>query len=181
MAFSAPPVSKSAVRRAGQAIAIGNSTEGDLKLVDQWRSSHGYVINTFQAWFKGHFAKQVFGIEFAQRLKRRNTVMGKLLRNDKAGKPLISDVASMHDFAGCRMIFENLNDLITFRNYMQSTSVTRSVDHELRHAQELDKYNYIERPKLSGYRGIHDVYRHFPRGSKRRELKKPWDGLLVEV
>jgi putative GTP pyrophosphokinase len=181
MAFSAPPNSKSAVRRSGNAIALGRGADGDFQLVDQWRSSHGYVINTFQAWLKGHFAKQTFNIEFAQRLKRRNTVMGKLLRRDVAGKPLISDVASMHDFAGCRMIFDNLDDLITFRNYMHSTSVTRSVDHEVRHALDLDKYNYIERPKSSGYRGIHDVYRHFPRGSKRREQKKPWDGLLVEI
>ncbi|QDK34761.1 hypothetical protein DM450_0090 [Sphingomonas sp. IC081] len=35
--------------------------------------------------------------------------------------------------------------------------------------------------KGTGYRGIHDVYKHFPRGSVRSQEKKPWDGLLVEV
>ena len=55
----------------------------------------------------------------------------------------------------------------------------KNVDHELRH--EDSKYDYIKVPKASGYRGIHDVYRHFPRGTKRLEDKKPWDGLLVEI
>jgi len=169
------------VKRAGRAISEETAKDSDYLLVDQWRSSHGYVINTFQAWLKGHFSKQGFEIEFAQRLKRRNTVIGKLRRVDPTGRPLISDVSSMHDFAGCRMIFENLKDLTEFRSYMHSSAVMRNVDHEIRHASEIDKYNYIEKPKDTGYRGIHDVYRHFPRGSKRREEKKPWDGLLVEV
>jgi putative GTP pyrophosphokinase len=62
---------------------------------------------------------------------------------------------------------------------MHSSTVMKNVEHELRHVSE--KYDYIEHPKSSGYRGIHDVYKHFPRGSKRREDKKPWDGLLVAL
>lgn len=181
MAFSAPPTSKSAVRRAGAAISAGRATHDEFALVEQWRSSHAYVINTFQAWLKGHIGRQGAYIEFAQRLKRRNTVIGKLKRRDAQGNPLISDVASMHDFAGCRMIFDNLEEMNEFRMYMHSSAVMRNVDHELRHASDPDKYNYVETPKFTGYRGIHDVYRHFPRGSKRREERKPWDGLLVEI
>jgi len=179
MAYPAPPKSKSAVRRAGLAISNGQGSPEQFELVDQWRSSHGYVINTFQAWLKGHFPKQDHPIEFAQRLKRRNTVLGKLMRRNAAGELLISDVSSMHDFAGCRMIFENLDDLYRFREYLHSTKVMRNVGHTLRH--DASKYDYIERPKFTGYRGIHDVYKHFPRGTNRSQEKKPWDGLLVEV
>lgn len=181
MAFPKPPSSKSAVRRAGQSISDGTATDLDFVLVDKWRSSHGYVINTFQAWLKGHINKQLYYVEFAQRLKRRNTVIGKLKRFKADGKPLISDVSTMHDFAGCRMIFDNLEDLISFRSYIHSPSTMRNVEHELRHKAEPDKYNYIEKPKFTGYRGIHDVYRHFPRGTIRKQQKKPWDGLLVEI
>lgn len=85
----------------------------------------------------------------------------------------------MHDFAGCRLIFENIEDLTSFRAYIHSSQVMRNVEHKLRH--DADKYNYIEHPKFTGYRGIHDVYRHFPRGSNRRQERKPWDGLLVEI
>ncbi|MDC0738382.1 RelA/SpoT domain-containing protein [Cognatishimia sp. SS12] len=179
MAYPTPPNSKSSVRRAGQKIAAGKATNDDINLVDQWRASHGYVINTFQIWLKRHFAKQGHSVEFAQRLKRRNTVIGKLKRQDADGNFLIKDVASMHDFAGCRMIFENLDALRSFRNFMHSSKVMRNVEHELRHDPQ--KYDYIEKPKFTGYRGIHDVYKHFPRGSTRGEDKKPWDGLLVEI
>ncbi|OUS22607.1 hypothetical protein A9Q95_06500 [Rhodobacterales bacterium 59_46_T64] len=153
--------------------------DSDFSLVDQWRASHGYVINTFQAWLKGHFDNHAFEIEFAQRLKRQKTVLNKLTRRDLNGQLLIRDVSTMHDFAGCRMIFNTLEDLESFRNYLHSPRVSRNVEHVLRH--EPNKYNYIERPKFTGYRGIHDVYKHFPRGTARGQGKKPWDGLLVEI
>lgn len=181
MVFPVPPISKSAVKRAGKSISEGTATDEDFELVDRWRASHGYVINTFQAWLKGHLNKQDYYVEFVQRLKRRNTVIGKLRRTKNNGDYLISDVSSMHDFAGCRMIFETVENLTEFRNYMHSGSIMRNVEHELRHADHPNKYNYIEAPKSTGYRGIHDVYRHFPRGTTRKQYKKPWDGLLVEI
>ncbi len=179
MAYQEPPSNKSAVRRAGLQISTGTATDDDYQLVDRWRSAHGYVINTFQAWLNGHIKKQEYYIEFAQRLKRRNTVTDKLLRKNVDGKPLIADVSAMHDFAGCRMIFNDLQQLNEFRSYIHSSQVMRNVEHALRH--EPNKYNYIDSPKPTGYRGIHDVYRHFPRGSTRSQEKKPWDGLLVEL
>ena len=179
MSFPRPPDSKSAVRRAGAAIASLSTDQKDYDLVDQWRASHGYVINTFQIFLKRKIEKSKINIEFAQRLKRRNTVIDKLRRRDAAGNPLISDVTSMHDFAGCRMIFGSLAELHDFRSYVHSPQVMRNVEHKLRH--EADKYDYIAKPKSTGYRGIHDVYRHFPRGSARKEGSKPWDGLYVEI
>lgn len=179
MAYPEPPESKSAVKRAGQSIANQKATDEDYFLVDRWRASHGYVINTFQAWLKRHIAKQGFYIEFAQRLKRRNTVFDKLLRKNAAGDFLIADVSAMHDFAGCRMIFNDIQQLEKFRAYLHSSQVMRNVEHVLRH--DPSKYDYIAHPKNTGYRGIHDVYRHYPRGSSRSEKRKPWDGLLVEL
>jgi len=179
MAYQEPPTNKSAVRRAGQAISLGTATDEDYILVDKWRAAHGYVINTFQAWLKGHINKQEYYIEFAQRLKRRNTVTDKLKRRNHAGDALIADVSAMQDFAGCRIIFNDVQQLEEFRSYIHSPQVMRNVEHVLRH--EPNKYDYIECPKSTGYRGIHDVYRHFPRGSTRSQEKKPWDGLLVEL
>ena len=180
MAYPEPPKPKADVKRAGEAYSEGRATQVDLQLIDQWRASHGYVINTFQAWIKNHIGRKNYIVEFAQRLKRRKTVLDKLLRRNGSGDLLIKDVSSMHDFAGCRMIFDDISDLKDFRSYMHSTAVTKNVQHQLRH--ESGKYDYIEHPKSSGYRGIHDVYKHFPRGSNRIEKEtKPWDGLLVEI
>ncbi len=179
MLYPEPPNSKSAVKRAGKAISNFSATTEDFALVDQWRAAHGYVINTFQAWIKNHIKRKGYEVEFAQRLKRRNTVVDKLRRRKDSGQLLIEDVASMHDFAGCRMIFNNIKELHDFRTYMHSPAVIKNVKHVLRYPP--DKYNYIEQPKSTGYRGIHDVYRHLPRGSERGEEKKPWDNLLVEI
>jgi putative GTP pyrophosphokinase len=179
MAYPLPPESKSAVKRAGKLISEGVASEEDYSIVDQWRSSHGYVINTFKIFIKRKIAALSMNVEFAQRLKRRNTVFDKLARRNASGELLISDVSAMHDFAGCRLIFDNLEDLRRFRSYMHSQTVMKNVSHVLRYPPE--KYDYIEHPKESGYRGIHDVYRHLPRGSERAEGKKPWDNLLVEI
>ena len=180
MSYPKPPLSKSRVRRAGKSIAGGSNEKNFIVLLDEWRAAHGYVINTFQAWLKGHINASTLPIEFAQRLKRKKTVIDKLRRRDESGSPLITDVVAMHDFAGCRMIFDTIEELETFRSTLHSNSVMRNVNHRLKHG--VDKFNYIQNPKFSGYRGIHDVYQHFPRGHRRAEsILKPWDGLLVEV
>lgn len=152
----------------------------DLHLVDQWRAAHGYVINTFQIFFKRRIEKVDYVIEFAQRLKRRSTVIDKITRRHPDGRPLMSDVTSMQDFAGCRLIFDSLEELNRFRDYVHSSKSMEHVIHKLRH--DVSKYDYINQPKSSGYRGIHDVYAHYPRAHRRGSKEsEPWHGLLVEV
>lgn len=178
--FPTPPESKRQVAKAGKRISLGLGTDDDIALVDQWRSSHGYVLNTFQIFFKRRIEKFGHGVEFAQRLKRRNTVIDKLRRLKMDGTPLISDVTSMHDFAGCRLIFDNISDLVSFREFVSSPDTMSNVKHRLRHSPE--KYDYIERPKPSGYRGIHDVFTHIPRPHRKNDDSSlPWHGLQIEV
>lgn len=178
--YPPPPLSKREVNRAGKAIANGSEVDEDFHLVDQWRAAHGYVINTFQIFFRRRIQKANLAIEFAQRLKRRSTVIDKITRRHPDGRPLMSDVTSMQDFAGCRLIFDSLEDLTRFRDYVHSSKSMEHVIHKLRH--ELSKYDYIHHPKASGYRGIHDVYAHYPRAHRRGSKEsQPWHGLLVEV
>jgi len=179
MAYPEPPKPKNAVKRAGKSFQDGTHTDEDIDLIDTWRASHGYVINTFQIWLKRKIQKQSINVEFAQRLKRRNTVLDKLKRKTVEGEPLIRDVTSMHDFAGCRLIFDNIKELEAFREELHSTASMRNVEHSLRH--DLTKYDYIDHPKDSGYRGIHDVFRHIPRSHRRSDESRPWDRLMVEI
>lgn len=178
--YPPPPASKREVNRAGKSIASKKGSEDDLRIVDQWRASHGYVINTFQIFFKRRIEKSGSEIEFAQRLKRRSTVIDKITRRHPNGSQLMSDVTSMQDFAGCRLIFASLEELTRFRDYVHSSKSMEHVVHKLRH--DPSKYDYINHPKVSGYRGIHDVYAHYPRAHRRGSKEsKPWHGLLVEV
>lgn len=116
--YPPPPQSKREVNRAGKAIASGEGNDDDISIVDQWRAAHGYVINTFQIFFKRRIEKINPAIEFAQRLKRRSTVIDKITRRHPDGRPLMSDVTSMQDFAGCRLIFDTLEDLTRFMDYV---------------------------------------------------------------
>lgn len=180
--FVQPPLSKRAVNRAGERIASGKGANGDVLLVDQWRASHAYVLNTFQIFFKRRIAEHDIEIEFAQRLKRRNTIIDKLQRRTDKGDKLIGDVTSMQDFAGCRLIFPNMASLDSFREFLHSSEKMRSVFHVLKHADNTDKYNYFETPKWTGYRGIHEIFVHRPRPHRKGEdVAKPWRNLLCEV
>lgn len=85
MSYPEPNQNKPAVRRAGQAISVSAASQEGFELIEQWRASHGHVINTFQAWLKGHINKKPYYMEFVQRLKRRNTVIDKLQRKDSKG------------------------------------------------------------------------------------------------
>lgn len=118
--FVPPPTSKRAVNRSGEKIAQEKATQEDILLVDQWRASHAYVLNTFQIFFKRRVVDQAHDIEFAQRLKRRNTIIDKLQRRTEAGDRLMGDVTSMQDFAGCRLIFPDMESLNSFREFVHS-------------------------------------------------------------
>lgn len=176
MAFPPPPNSRNAIRRAGIAISEGRETEADLDILDQWRAAHGYALNTFQANLRQRIQRQNLAVEFVQRLKRRNTVIDKLRRPGPDGGSLIRDLAGMHDLAGCRLIFDNVADLRAFRAQLHQGFG----EHKLRN--DVGKYDYIDHPKVTGYRGIHDVYAHHPRSHRRGdEGNSPWHGLRVEI
>lgn len=180
--FVEPPASKRAVNRAGDRISINEFVQDDILLVDQWRASHAYVLNTFQIFFKRRIVDKNIEIEFAQRLKRRNTIIDKLQRRNDAGNRLIGDVTSMQDFAGCRLIFPDMKSLEEFREFVHSSEKMRSIFHVLKHADDPDKFNYIQNPKWTGYRGVHEIFIHRPRPHRKGEdVAKPWRNLFCEI
>ncbi|OEJ66000.1 hypothetical protein BEN30_13280 [Magnetovibrio blakemorei] len=79
----------------------------------------------------------------------------------------------MHDIAGCRLIFRTESELHAFRNSLHEARMK----HTLHNGPKGDKYDYIKRPKASGYRGIHDVYEY----DVNSETGTHWNGLLIEL
>jgi putative GTP pyrophosphokinase len=162
--YVAPAHSKNRVNRAGQALAAGKPTVEDYTVIENWRTSHAYLLNTFQATLRGKArGKDIF---VAQRLKRRPTIIHKLQRFPDM------QLARMHDIAGCRVIFRTIDDLENYRSQMHKARFRHK-----RKATDEDRWNYILDPKGSGYRGIHDIYEYkakVPGGS-------PWNGLSLEI
>ena len=159
-----PEHSKKRVARSGNAVRTDNLTQADVDVIENWRASHAYVLNTFQATLRRH-ARSSPNITVAQRLKRRSTIYDKLKR-----EPGMS-LARMHDIAGCRLIFDHLEELKEVRNKI----VTARFKHERRNQE--NAYDYIANPKPNGYRGIHDVYKFVSFSGDAAE----WDGLLFEL
>lgn len=166
-----PEYSKGAVNRAAKNISssINNGQEINLEdeiIVENWRASHIHVLNTWQVILRKRI-KNKTNIIFAQRLKRRNTIYDKLCRYPDM------NFARMHDIAGCRLIFRNEKELMQYRDNLHSA---KQFKHKLK---EQECKNYIETPKNSGYRGIHDVYIYESRKGNDRSDK--WNGLSVEI
>ncbi len=158
-----PGGSKERVSRAGDAVRNGAPTLDDLSVIDVWRAAHRSVLNTFQAILRNRTRDT--DIVVAQRHKRRSTIFGKLRRFPKM------QLARMDDVAGCRLIFPNIKELYAFRDNLHCAHFNHSLKNQP------DKYDYIKRPKDTGYRGIHDVYAY----DVNSLHGKPYKGLLIEL
>lgn len=158
-----PIYSKTKVENAGKNIRKGIFTEEDIKIIENWRISHNHILNSWQAILRNRCKGK--NIIFAQRLKRKNTILDKLSRENEM------NLARMHDIAGCRLIFENIEELYKFREDLHKSRFK----HEKRHSNT--RYDYISCPKEDGYRGVHDVFSY----KSSRNHKKHWDGLLIEI
>ncbi|MBL8204750.1 MAG: RelA/SpoT domain-containing protein [Blastocatellia bacterium] len=158
-----PGGSKSRVGRAGDNVRNGLATPEDYEVIEEWRAGHRGVLNTFQSILR--FRTKGTKITVAQRHKRKKTIFDKLKRFPGM------QLSRMDDVAGCRLIFENINDLNRFRNNFHAARF----NHKRRN--EPDKYNYIKAPKSTGYRGIHDVYEY----DVNSETGKSLAGLYIEI
>lgn len=158
-----PGGSKSRVSKAGAAVRAGTASVEDLDVIESWRAAHRAVLNTFQAILRNRLRGK--SVVVAQRHKRKNTIFDKLKR--LPGMQL----ARMDDVAGCRLIFRSIKDLRRFRNDFHGARF----NHRMRN--EAEKYDYIIRPKSTGYRGIHDVYEYDVNSESGKGLK----GLYIEI
>ncbi|MGY4500891.1 putative GTP pyrophosphokinase [Bradyrhizobium sp. GM24.11] len=163
MAFVKPAHPKGRVNRAGTAVRNGDQSTADREVLDNWRASHKYILNTFQATLRTRSRGK--GVVVAQRLKRIKTIFEKLSRQPRM------ELSRMHDVAGCRLIFGELTELAEFRRSFHAARFS----HALRN--EVDDYNYIKYPKDDGYRGIHDVYKY----NVGSAGGKDWNGLQLEL
>jgi putative GTP pyrophosphokinase len=160
---SFPGGSKSRVNRAGESVRDGRATAEDLHVIDEWRAAHRGVLNTFQAILRGRTRDK--GITVAQRHKRKRTIFDKLQRFPGM------QLARMDDVAGCRLIFKDIAELVEFR------AIFHRARFKHKRRNDLDKYDYIKKPKQTGYRGVHDVYEY----DVNSEVGKQLAGLNVEI
>lgn len=162
-----PNYSKSAINKAGKVLLDPTSTPEQRKearkVLDEWRVCHAYPMNTFQATLR----KKLKGFRtplIAQRLKRLPTIIDKMNRHPEM------DLVRMQDIGGLRAVVMSIKDVRRLADVYRDQSRFK---HEL-----LKTYDYIDRPKEDGYRGIHLVYRY---KNNQTETSAKYNGLLIEL
>ena len=130
--------------------------------VDDWRKLHLPVIELLSRHVATLLDKKGIPVAFSsQRLKRMTSIKEKLMRSATMG------LGGVQDIGGGRFVFDDMDSLLRAKECIATTTFPDfSLDHEL--------YDYITRPKDSGYRSIHFVYKYTKPGSDL-------DGMRVEL
>ncbi len=162
-----PEYSKKQINDAGNTIRDGTASEQErkeaLKIIDNWRSAHAYPLHVFYMNLRGK-AKTRADILVAERLKRLDSIVGKLQRED--GMQLYR----MQDLGGCRMVLPTLEEVYSYSNEIQNSRIR----HEWKKTND-----YIKNPKSSGYRSLHLVYK-FKTDSPEKDIFNQYP-MLIEL
>ena len=157
------------IDRAGLKLKEGKVRTNDYKealsLLNNWRASHSYVMNTFVSTLHKKTAS-FKNVIIAQRLKRLPTILDKINRYPDMR------LSRMQDIGGVRAILDNIGDV---RKLEEDYLTKGRLPHEL-----LRHDDYIVIPKDDGYRGVHLSYR-YDNTLARNDLAKLHKGLKVEM
>lgn len=132
-----------------------------LSVLRNFRTCHTYPVNTFQSTLRSKLQNIDKKAIVAQRIKRLPSTVLKLRRFKGM------QLARMQDIGGLRAVVGNLKQVYELeKSYLKS----KRLKHKL-----CNHKNYIVKPKESGYRGIHLVYKY------NNSIRQNYNGLYVEL
>jgi hypothetical protein len=170
--WATPSADRTEVNRAGDTLiqfdfddpALWNQWDRywrALSVINNWRSSHSYPLNTFQMTLRRYAAKVDRKALVAQRIKRLSSIEAKLRRFPKMR------LTQMQDVGGCRGVVSSIQHVTALLEQYRNSGIK----HEVASADD-----YIQTPKSSGYRGVHLVYRYYS-----DKDKQAYNGLKIEI
>ena len=138
--------SRSQIIKAGKTVRKEGSTteqiETAITIIDNWRAAHAYPLHVIYMRLRG-MAKGKDNIVVAERLKRLDSIINKLKR-----QPTMS-LWEMQDLGGCRFIVPSIPEVYHYAEKYKNSRIRHTF---------ISGYDYIEQPKSSGYRSLHQVY-----------------------
>lgn len=154
------------ISKAGEIITTSNdllAVAGAITKVNDWREQHlpviEFLMNAIHALFLKHSINPVFS---SYRLKRMTSIQYKLDLNPDMR------LGGMQDIAGGRFVFSNVDALRAAYSLLSQEP--------LEQLEIVKKDDYVdEKPKPSGYRSIHLVYKYHSLNNE------DWDGMKVEI
>lgn len=157
--------SKQCIVDAGETLA-GKSTalteEYAWEVLDYWRSLHQTPLHYIAKNLTTHARRVDKNCLVVRRLKRAPSIFSKLNRESDL------TLRKMQDIGGCRAI---VVDLAAVQKLKKSFQESRQ-NHKLERIKD-----YIAKPKASGYRGIHLIYKFQSADS----VNQAFNGLRVEI
>ena len=165
MKWAVPEYTNEIVDAAGQTIA-SKSQQGSVSLecayniLNNWRSSHAFPLNTMQMYLRRKSQHEYARSLVAQRIKRLSSIEAKLLRFKWL------KLSEMQDTGGCRAIVRSAKQV---ENLVEEYRTSR-IRHKLVRSDD-----YINNPKKSGYRGHHLIYRY------RSDKNTTYNDLKIEI
>ena len=165
MTLVQPEYSKRQVDRAGDILAAITTPKPEdllwaLKVLANWRGSHAYPINTFQATLRLRLKGIDTNALVAQRMKRTPSIVSKLQRFEGM------QLSRMQDIGGLRAVVADVKQLRILEKIYENSKFK----HKL-----ISFKDYLNEPKRDGYRSIHLVYRYM------NDVSPEYDGLSVEL
>lgn len=147
MAITICEYSKKEVNRSGVTLLNKASTEHDkAKMVlDNWRACHVTPLNSFQTSLRRKLTNTDNTALVSQRLKRTPSILSKLERNPKMM------LSRMQDIGGIRTVVKNMQKVRELETIYKKGTTVFSVANGGK--------DYINYPKESGYRSIHQVFK----------------------
>jgi ppGpp synthetase/RelA/SpoT-type nucleotidyltranferase len=116
MTWTTPKHPKSTVGKAGERLIDPKTPEeyGDsLEILSNWRSAHAYPLNSMQMSPRYRAQKINKDAIISQRLKRVQSIKGKLQRSKGM------QLHRMQDIGGCRAILPSINEVHILRELMK--------------------------------------------------------------
>ena len=163
MAWSKPQYSRTRVDKAGDEITRSEDFMqyvNALGVVNNWRASHQYPLNTFQMTLRRKAQKIDKLSIVAQRIKRFESIHRKL----ESGTMKLTQ---MQDIGGCRAIMSDCEGVYRLKNLYEKAGF----DHVM-----IGEKDYILSPKDDGYRSLHLIYRYIG-----TPMNSHYSGLKIEI
>jgi ppGpp synthetase/RelA/SpoT-type nucleotidyltranferase len=158
IAWAKPEFGRDKVNRAGEILTSSSvsNVEADaaLKIVNNWRAIHACPLQTIKMTLAGRAQKQDLHAVISQRTKRIPAIRLKLRENHAAG--LEMKLSQMQDIGGCRAVLRTVLEVEKLAQDYEKARIKNARRGGVFHR----KYDYIEKPKPTGYRGIHLVYKY---------------------
>lgn len=160
MRWNVPEFTRAQVNKAGEVLL---KARGDvpaqtyyeaLEVVNNWRAIHARPLQTM----KNTLHRRALGVceeaIVSQRTKRVPAIIAKL-RNNHA-QALEMKLSQMHDIGGCRSVLKSVEQVRALvESYKRATAKNPT-----RAGLFQREYDYLSKPKDSGYRSVHLVYRY---------------------